>query len=324
MGDFFDKYKKLPIFSGREWGVLLLSLLLSFSTWVIHRLSLNYKVYMTVEVIAETNIEGRSDHSDGPTEIMAECRMTGWSVIGSRLFHQDPVYVRFPSSVFQQDKDDKFYIASEKLHEYVSKIFPYSVSDVNFVSDKVYFRFKEEAFKPVPVRPSTLFSFEDQYMMAGPVNMDSDSVVLVYGDKMQLEAIDHVSTATIKRSSINDDFSGEIELITPHGCRLSKEKVSYNVNVSRYIEVVIKDVPVNVSGAPLGKEFVTAPSSVDVLLYVQFPLKAHPDENISFYVDYNDLKTSITGLVMVQPERLPLGTLKYEISPVAVHIQEKK
>ena len=141
---------------------------------------------------------------------------------------------------------------------------------------------------------------------------------------MQLEAIDHVSTATIKRSSINDDFSGEIELITPHGCRLSKEKVSYNVNVSRYIEVVIKDVPVNVSGAPLGKEFVTAPSSVDVLLYVQFPLKAHPDENISFYVDYNDLKTSITGLVMVQPERLPLGTLKYEMSPVAVHIQEKK
>lgn len=323
MGGFINRIIKLLNLSGRDWGVFLLALLLAFSTWIIHNLSLKYSVYLTVEVVAESNIEGRSHKSLSGTEVMAKCRTTGWRILYHRLFNAEVVEVHFPSSVFQYDGDDRYYIISDKLHEYVDNLFGPNVSVEYFVTDKVDFVFQEEVFKRVPIKAVSSFSFEEQYMASGPLTLVPDSVT-VYGDQLHLDALEYVTTATITRSSINENFSGMIGLTPISGMRLSVDEVHYKLDVTRYLEVKRKDVPVKVQGAPSGTEVSVQPQTVDVLLYVEFPLKSDPKKDLTLEARYDDAKASLSGQVKVLPSSLPQGVIRYDISPVAVKLVEEQ
>ena len=321
MRGFINRIVKLLNLSGRDWGVFLLALLLAFSTWIIHNLSLKYSVYLKVEVVAESNIEGRAQKSLSGTEVMARCRTTGWRILYHRLLGDDVVDVDFPSTAFQHDHADLFYISSDKLHEYVDQLFGPNVSVEYFVTDRIDFEFREEVFKRVPVKAVSSLSFEDQFMATGPMVLQPDSVT-VYGDPMHLDAIEHVTTATITKLLINDNFSGMIELTPVKGMRLSEDEVHYKMEVTRYLEVTRKDVPVVVKGVPTGVDVEVYPQNVDVTLYVEFPLKSDPKKDLAIEARYDDVKTSLSGKVRLYPTSLPLGVIKYDINPVAVKIVE--
>ena len=321
MRGFINKIIKLLNLGGRDWVVFLLALLLAFSTWIIHNLSLKYSVYLKVEVVAKSNIEGRSEQSKSGTEVMAKCRTSGWNILYSRLIRDNVVDVTFPSSVFQHDDEDSYYVNSDKLHEYVDQIFGQNVSVEYFVTDKVYFNFKEEVFKRVPVKPVSSLSFEDQYMAKGPLELVPDSVT-VYGDKLHLDALEYVTTATIRHSSVNEDFSGMVSLTPINGMRLSDNEVHYKMEVSRYLEIERKSVPVSVEGAPANVKVTLEPNTVDVRLYVEFPLRSDPNKDLKVVVRYDDVLGSISGKVSPVPQSLPLGVIRYDIIPVAVKVKE--
>lgn len=323
MRSFFNKIFKLLNLGGRDWGVFILALLLAFSTWIIHKLSLEYSVYLTAEVVAESNIEGHSNLSSGTTEIMAKCRTSGWRILIAHMKREEVIHVKFPSSVFQQEGEEKYYIPSDKLHEYADDIFGNGVSVEYFVTDKVDFKFQPEISKRVPVKAVTSLAFDDQFIASGPLVLDPDHVT-VYGDKMHLDALDYVTTSTIKHTSINEDFSGMISLTPISGMRFSVDEVHYDMDVTRYLEVIRRNVPVFVENAPAGKEYVAEPSSVDVILNVEFPLKEDPKKDLIISVDYNDLKRSLSGKVSLKASNMPLGVVRYEINPVAVRLKERE
>jgi hypothetical protein len=115
-----------------------------------------------------------------------------------------------------------------------------------------------------------------------------------------------------------------IELTPINGMRISVDEVHYKMEVTRYLEVARKNIPVVVKGVPAGVTVSAQPKTVDVTLYVEFPLKADPKKDIMVVADYDQLSKSISGKVNVKPMSLPLGVLKYEIDPVAVKIKEIK
>ena len=63
-----------------------MSLLLAFSIWLIHNLSLNYSDTISVPVMAQCNIDGHSDVSSNSSMIAARCRTSGFSLL--RIRHQ--------------------------------------------------------------------------------------------------------------------------------------------------------------------------------------------------------------------------------------------
>lgn len=71
---------------GRDISVFLMSLLLAFSIWLIHNLSLNYSDTISVPVVAQCNIDGHSDVSSNSSMIAARCRTSGFSLL--RIRHQ--------------------------------------------------------------------------------------------------------------------------------------------------------------------------------------------------------------------------------------------
>ena len=52
-----------------------MSLLLAFSIWLIHNLSLNYSDTISVPVMAQCNIDGHSNVSSNSSMIAARCRI---------------------------------------------------------------------------------------------------------------------------------------------------------------------------------------------------------------------------------------------------------
>ena len=317
MKDFIHKMLKAMNLGGRDWAVLLSALLLAFSTWLIHNLSLKYNDYLTASVIAQCNIEGHSNISLNRSDVIARCRATGYKVIMSDIrARRAPVTVNFAPAVMRHMEDDLFYVLSSDLTEYTHMIYGDGVTLEHYVSDTLFFRFPSVDYKKVPVTPVYSVSYRPQHMSDGQLQVAPDSVT-IYGMSQRLENVTQVFTEPIKHSDLVSDVQGVVRLEKLKDVRVSAEEVHYMLDVKRYVDIVTT-LPLNVLNVPADKKLQVFPSSVTVTLKLPFPLASDPENGIGAYVDYNDYVQSLSGMCKVRLSGAPKGLLSYECDPVAV------
>lgn len=318
MRKLYDRFLDSLNISGREFAVFLLALLLAFSIWLIHNLSLKYNDYLTSTVIAQCNLDGHTAQSINESDIVARCRATGYKVIMSDIrAHRKPVIVTFDSSVMRQEDDDMFYVLSSDLTEYAHLIYGDGVTLDYFVSDTVFFRFPKADHKKVPVHPVYSVSYMPQYMSDGELEVIPDSVT-IYGDAYRLENIDKVFTEMIKHTSLSSDVQGVVRLENIRNVRISSDEVHYIIDVTRFVEQR-STLPVEVVNVPSDKVLQVYPSYASVCAYFSFPLSGNAHENMQLVVDYNDYVTSISGKCPVRLAGSPAGLISYTVEPVAVN-----
>ena len=318
MRKLYEKLLKSLNISGRDLAVFLLALLLAFSTWLIHNLSLKYNDYLTASVIAQCNIDGHSNISLNRSDIIARCRATGYKVIMSGIRERrKPVTVNFSPSVMRHKEDDLFYVLSSDLNEYTHLIYGDGVTLDHYVSDTLFFRFPSVDYKKVPVTPVYSVSYMPQHMSDGQLQVAPDSVTL-YGMSYRLENITQVFTEPIKHNDLATDVQGVVRLEKLKDVRMSSEEVHYMLDVKRYVDVVMT-LPVNAVNVPADKKLQTFPSIVNVTLKYPFPLVSDPEENVTAYVDYNDYAVSLSGMCQIRLSGAGKALLSYEAAPVAVN-----
>lgn len=315
MSEAFRRLFKSLGISGREWAVLLLALLLAFSTWLIHNLSLKYNDYFTVSVKALCNIEGHEYESSDQSQVVARGRATGYNVIKNGLFGTDKVRrVEFQPSVMRHLDGDRFYVTSSDLMEYSHLIFGDEVSVEYYASDTLFFRFSKVEFKKVPVYPVYSLSYKPQYMCVGEFEVYPDSVT-IYGDPYRLDNISAVYTQPVKRTDLDADIKGVVGLEKISGVRYSSAEVHYSLDVNRYVEMRTK-MTVSTVNVPSDKDVLILPSNVEVLLRCLYPLVTDPSHGLNLYVDYDDYISSLSGKCQVKVAgHLPKGIVSYEIFP---------
>ena len=290
MRKLYHKLLQTLNISGRELAVFLLALLLAFSIWLIHNLSLKYNDYLTSTVIAQCNLDGHTDFSVNESDIVARCRATGYKVILSDIrAHRKPVTVTFNPSVLKHAEDDLFHVISSDLTEYAHLIFGDGVTLDHFVTDTVFFRFPEVA---------------------------PDSVT-IYGEAHRLANIDKVYTEPIKYSNLSSDVQGVIRLEKIRDVRISESEVHYMLDVKRYVEIT-RTLPVKVLNVPSDKIMQIYPSSATVRGRFSFPLAGNVHEEMELEVDYLDYASSLSGKCRVNMSYVPKGLMTYEIDPVTV------
>ena len=99
------------------------------------------------------------------------------------------------------------------------------------------------------------------------------------------------------------------------GVRISAEEVSYELPVSRYVELRTT-VPVEVWNAPAGaSSFRCILRTAQVVLRCAFPLAKDPVAAFKLYVDWKDFNASLTGRCAARTLRLPAGVLEYRVEP---------
>ena len=317
MKGLFDRLLKSLGISGRDWAVLLLALLLAFSTWLIHNLSLRYNDFLTVPVVARSNIEGHSDVSSNHCNITARCRTTGYHAIRHDMLQSRRIrVVDFRPEVMKHKSGDTYFVTASDLQEYAHLIYGDDVTVEYFETDTLFFTFVKVDHKKVPIHPAYSFSYREQYTNVGDLKVNPDSVTL-YGELKILDNIDQVMTKPLRKSDLYSDIQGFIGLEPISNVRFSTDQVQYSMDVSRYVEI-IADITVETRDVPADKEMLIIPSRVRATMKCYFPLKGDPASSMSLYVDYDDFFKTVSGKCPVRNATLPEGVISYEIEPFYV------
>ena len=321
MKDLFHRLLKALNISGRDWVILTLSLLLAFSVWMIHNLSLKYNANLSAKVIAVCNLDGHENVSAATAEALARGRATGYNIIESYIKARRPVKVEFNPSVMQRYDAERFFVTGDKLNEYSHLIFGEDVTIEHYISDTLFFRFPAVNHKKVPVVPVSLLTYKGQYMARGPLEVTPDSVV-VAGDPYLLETVKQVYTTPIRHFDVSDNISGLAGIEPVKGVDIYAKEIYYSMDVTRYVEFV-SEAHVEAANVPSGKALMIFPSVVTLRMRCEFPLMDDAEGQQTVYVDYNDFKTSVGGSCPVRVKNLPKGILSYDVEPVSVRCVEE-
>ena len=300
--------------NGRDVTVFVLSLLLAFSIWLIHNLSLNYNEVVTVPLVARSNLEGHAQLSSNTALVSARCRTTGYDLIRmKRASDRHPIEVVFAPADLHPAGGESFYVTSSDLNRYLQVIFGDNASLEAFLSDTLTFRFPFENSRKVPVQPLCTMDFQPQYTTRGGLKLEPDSVV-VYGEPSRLAQIDRIYTKSFSLTSLHGPVHGTVALDGHKGLRLSETAVSYSVDVSRYVEVRAT-LPVQSRNVPSDRRLIVYPTSAEVLLRCAFPMGVDPTSGLDLYVDYHDFIGSLNGRCLPRLGTLPEGVLGYSVRP---------
>jgi hypothetical protein len=316
MRNLFHRILSALNINGRDWVVLLPALLLAFSIWLIHNLSLKYNDYFSVHVVAECNIPGHSGESANRCEVSARGRATGYKLIKSHLFKRKAHNVTFRQTDMKHYDGDMFYITSTDLQSYSHLIFDAGVSVEYFLSDTLFFRFPYENFKKVRVVPTSVVSYKEQCMADGPLQVEPDSI-LVYAEPYQLERVNEVYTRPIHFTDLSEDVTGLVGLEKIKDVRFSVDEVRYSLKVKRFVEIE-QTLPVKVKNVPGDKMLRVFPSEAIVRIRCNFPLTEDPLRGLSLVADYEDFVSSISGKCPLRLTGISRSVISHTIEPAYV------
>lgn len=297
----------------KKWAQFLLCLLISAGIWLIHNLSQSYVNIVSVPVVAESNIDGRSRRSSSDATITAQVRASGFRQASFARRSSRPKAVVFDAADLHREGGDLFSIGTTELYKYAAAVFGDGVSVESFISDSPKFIFPEVSHKKVPVRRVHSITFAPQYMSEAGMQLQPDSVI-VYGEKSRLENINYVLTRPIELSNVRSSVHGKVKLETPSGVRISTDETIYSMEVTRYVEVKA-EVQIGVRNVPSGVDLSVLPPSATVVFKCVFPTTSDPVSSTSFYIDYRDFANSITGRCVARCSGLPATVLGYEMEP---------
>ena len=313
MGRLTDRLRSHLNFNGRDTAIFLMSLLLAFSIWLIHNLSLYYNEVVSVPVRAVCNLEGHALMSSNDAVVQARLRLTGFDVLRSRrMAARKPLEVEFAQADMHFKGGELFYVTASDLNRYIQPVFGDNARLETMISDTVTFRFPLENSRKVPVVPVFSVSFKPQYTAVGEIRVTPDSVT-VYGEPSHLDKVDRILTRPFTLSDLKATAHGRIRLEGNQALRLSENTVSYVLDVSRYVEIRA-ELPVEGRNIPAGRNLVIYPSTATVLFKCAFPVSVDPSDKTPLYIDYADFANSLGGKCIPRAD-LPPGVLDYTVEP---------
>ena len=281
---------------GKEWLLLLLSLLLAFIIWLLHSLSLQYSVFFEYNVELTSSLEGRSRSAASEDLLIVRGRSEGYYILRQRIGRRKTLKVTAPVTALTHKDGDVFSVVCENIKSNIVEALGGNVDLEFIVTESMDFNFPRMVSKRVPVAPRTSISFDGQYMPLGRIELRPDSVD-IYGDARLLETVDSVMTMTISRR-----------------VEFSEDNIYYSLNVVRYIEESV-DVPVTSIGVPEDKDLIVFPSTVRVTFRRIFSSTQYSPDDFVLAVDYADFIKTMESELIPEPVSVPAGVISWEISP---------
>ncbi len=301
---------------GREWLLLLLSLLLAFFIWFIHNLSLTYPAFLEYRVEVKSNIIGRSLTSTSDDVLIVRGKADGFYILKQRIQKRSLITLTVDSKKFHiKDKsNDIFYANSSDLKGDIIEAIGNDV-DIEFImTETLNFVFPKVTNKKIPVVPKYSISFYSQYMQVGDIVLKPDSVY-IYGEEKVLNNIDSIITENFNLQQLREPTQGIVELKKFRNTKVSESQIYYSIDVERYIEESIT-INVKIINVPPNKEILLLPSELTLTYRTAFGSKKRfRSSDFLYVVDYNDYLRSINSKLVPQLIKKPKSVFATDISP---------
>ena len=309
-----ERLKFQPGRWGREWIVVALSVGLAFLVWLMVNLSQQYSGTISVPVVAQCNLEGYGTESTNTVLVSARCRTEGFRLLREYSRRERKIVkVKFNKADMRSTSPGVFYVIGGAKNSYVDQFFGEDVKLEAFITDTLRFLFAVENNKKVPIDVPLTVSCRSQYMQSGPFHTIPDSMT-VYGPQERLDAIEKVTTGRLILSDLNSSQHGLLKVNPIKGIRMSTDEISYELPVSRYVELSAS-VPVGVRNNPSGRALQVYPPTAQVYLRCAFPIAKDPLASFKLYVDWEDFSSSLSGRCAPRVYSLPAGVLEYRVEP---------
>lgn len=314
MDNSWENIRKYLKTNGRNISAFVLSLLLAFGIWVLHSLSLNYTNMVSIAVTARSNLDGYARLSSNTAVITARCRATGFDFYRmQRSVRGTPLVMDVDPGDLHHVSGDEFSLTGDAIERSAGRLLGNGTNIESVLTDSLRFVFPKENSKRVPVHPNFSMTLRPQYVNTGAFDIEPDSVT-IYGEPYKLENIDRVYTEPLHLQDLDKSVSGEIALEKLRGIRCSAEKITYSIEVVRYVEIEA-DMPVSIRNVPPGKRLTVYPGTVKVFFRCAFPVTVSPQERVHFYIDYNDYLNSLSGQCVVKNDGMPVGVIGFTVDP---------
>ena len=309
-----DHFRFQPGKRSREWIVFGLSVALAFLVWFLVNLSQEYSGTISVPVVAQCNIEGYGSESSNTVLVSARCRTEGFRLVREYSRRERKVVkVKFNKADLRTTAPGVYCVIGGAKNSYVDQFFGEDAKVEAFITDTLRFVFPVENHKKVPIEVPLTVSCRSQYMQSGPFRTVPDSMT-VHGPQERLDAIEKVTTGRLVLTDLNSSQHGLLKVNPIKGIRMSAGEVSYELPVTRYVELTAS-VPVAVMNAPAGHALQVYPATAQVYLRCTFPIAKDPLASFKLYVDWNDFSSSLSGRCAPRVPRLPAGVLDYRVEP---------
>lgn len=298
---------------GRNWVILVFSLLLAFFMWGIMKLSDSYSSYVKYRLEVTSNIEGRKDIAQSTDVLIIGAKSSGFKILqndGGNLMRIGNVDSRFFHRYYQTP--DMFYLIPDDIKQSIQDALGADITVEMFATDTLFFEFPIQANKKVPVTAASMITCAGQFMPYSSLQLKPDSI-LIYGDESVISLVEEVSTEVIKARNADRTITRMVRINPLQGVRFSEAEVMYTQEIGRYVEHVVK-VPVTIDNAPSYANVAIIPQEVTVRYRQPFgSVQRFTVKDFTVMLDYNDvLRKDVLKPVM---KSIPEGVLQVEIEP---------
>ena len=301
---------------GRNWIILVFSLLLAFFMWSIMKLSANYSSYVRYRIEASTNIPGRSNTAVSTDVLVIGAKSTGFHIIqnlqgaqGNALLLDDVDVKHFHK--YRED-GDLFYLLPDNIRQKIQDALGADVKVESLATDTLFFEFPVQGNRKVAVVASSAIKYGKQFMPYSEIILKPDSV-LIYGDEAVISNIHHVTTQAIKSNDTQHSLSGVVKLNPLKGVRFSQEEIFYSQEVGRFVEHTV-NVPVTIGNAPSYANVAIVPQEVTIKYRQPFVgASAYSQQDFSVVVEYDEILRK--DVVKPNVARMPEGILTIDMEP---------
>ncbi len=311
----FNGYRRL-MGGGRNWIILVFSLLLAFFMWSIMKLSGSYSSYIQYRLEVASNIEGRGNVALSEDLLVIGAKATGFNILQNtnggegdilRIERVDPRHLH----KYGED-EDTFFLIPDDIRQAIQDALGTDIKVESLASDTLFFKFPQQSNKKVPVVANNFAGYAKQYMPLGAGEIKPDSI-LVYGNKADIDRIDHVTTQAINGKNVDKSITAVLKVNPIEGVRFSTDEVLYTLEVGRYVENTIK-VPVTIENAPSYANVAIIPQEVVVRYRYQFGKQAeYTASDFAVTLQYDDiLREDVLKPVL---SRCPENILEAEFQP---------
>ena len=298
----------------REWIVVGLSVALAFLVWFLVNLSEEYSGTISVPVVAQCNIDGYGTESTNTVLVSARCRTEGFRLVREYSRRERKVVkVKFNKADLRHTAPGVFCVIGGAKNSYVDQFFGEDAKVEAFITDTLRFHFPVENHKKVAIDVPLSVSCRSQYMQSGPFRTIPDSMT-VYGSQERLDAIEKVTTSRLTLTDLKSSQHGILKVNPIKGIRMSADEVSYELPVTRYVELSAS-IPVEVMNIPAGHSLQVYPPTAQVYLRCEFPIAKDPLGSFKLYVDWKDFSSSLSGRCAPRVKSIPSGVLDYRVEP---------
>jgi hypothetical protein len=310
------KGNKIIFGEGRNWLILVISLLLAFFMWSIMKLSANYSSYVRYRIEASTNIPGRSNTAVSTDVLVIGAKSTGFHIIQNLQGDQGNALMLYEidGKHFHKYREDGdlFYLLPDNIRQKIQDALGADVKVESLATDTLFFEFPVQGNRKVAVVASSAIKYGKQFMPYSEIILKPDSV-LIYGDEAVISNIHHVTTQAIKSNDTQHSLSGVVKLNPLKGVRFSQEEIFYSQEVGRFVEHTV-NVPVTIGNAPSYANVAIVPQEVTIKYRQPFVgASAYSQQDFSVVVEYDEILRK--DVVKPKIARMPEGILTIDMEP---------